>query len=377
VTREEPVRSPGTLEAWLSTHGGTAAVVLVVLGFLVRMLAARRSFVIADELLHADVAGAGSLGEVYRASLEHAHPPLFFLLLHFWKGIVGVGWQLCWLSVAFATLFLWAGYRWTRALLGPATALAALALFALLPQLVLLTAEVRGYSLMLLLSAAALAAIERGIAAASPRWLIAAAALAGLALLTHYAAARLVTVIFVYGSVRLLSARVPVRLGAAWVGSQAALGALFLFLFARQVSRLRGGSLESHAQADWLKASYFRPGEESAATFVVRQTRAFFDFLMMSSWAGIAAFLLVALAIGWLALRKSPAAVLLSLPFLLAAAGGLLRVYPYGGSRHSIDLALYACAAIALVLTRVARERLWTGLLLAAALLPAALAVGW
>jgi uncharacterized membrane protein len=378
VKREGAGRFAGPVDAWLGAHRGAAALVLIVLGFLVRMMAARRSFVIADEMFYANLAGSESLGEVFRASLaQDVHPPLFVLLLHLWMGIVGIGWQLCWLPVAFATLFLWASYRWVHALFGAAAALAALALLALLPQLVLLTAEVRGYAMLLCFAAAALAALERGLAEKSVRWLGIASALGGLALLTHYGAARLVATMFVYGTIRLLAARAPVRLAVGWVVSQAALGALFLVLFLHQLSRVRGGSHEQYAQAEWLKASYFRPQLESAWTFVTRQTAAFFEWFLMSRWAGLLAILLTLAGIVWLAAEKSPAALLLGLPFLLAAIGGLLRVYPYGGSRHSIDLALFASGAMALALSRLTGERLWVGAALGVALIPAALAVGW
>jgi hypothetical protein len=378
VTREDADRSASAGEDWLRAHGGAAALVLVVLGFLMRMMAARRSFVIADEMFYANLAGADSLGEVYKASLSRdVHPPLFVLVLHLWIAIVGTGWQLCWLPVSFATLFLWAAYRWVKALLGTATALSALALLALLPQLVLLTAEVRPYAMWLCFAAASLAALERGLREKSSRWVCISSAVAGLALSTHYGASRFVAAMAVYAAVRLFLSRGPARLAATWAVSQAAIGALFLFLFVQQLSRVRGGAHETHAQADWLKTSYFRPGEEGAVTFLVRQTAAVFDFIFMTRWAAVAALLLVPMGVGWLALRRSPAAILLGLPFLLAALGGLLRVYPYGGSRHSIDLAVFGCAAIAFALSRLTGERFWVGPALAAALIPAALAVGW
>ncbi|HEY7368677.1 MAG TPA: glycosyltransferase family 39 protein, partial [Thermoanaerobaculia bacterium] len=269
----------------------------------------------------------------------------------------GSGWALCLLPIAFGTLFLWAAWRWMDRLFGRGAGLLALALLALMPQLVLLTAELRGYSLLLCLAAASLAALERGLQESSPRWIAIAAALAALMMLTHYAAVRVVGAMFLYGALRIAAARGPSRVARAWGFGQALLGGMFLLQYRWQVSHLRGGTLEYEAQSDWLKASYFRPGEEGLLAFLARQTAAVFDFLFLTRGAAVPAFLLA--------------------PFLIAAAGGVLRIYPYSGSRHSIDLALFAAAAIAFALSRLSGPRLWPALLLAAALLPGALAVVW
>jgi uncharacterized membrane protein len=367
----------GRLDAWIDAHARRLVLLLVALGLLLRLAAGRHSFLIADELLHERIAGEPGLRAVVAASLEQAHPPLFFLLLHFWKGIVGSGWALCLLPIAFGTLFLWAAWRWMDRLFGRGAGLLALALLALMPQLVLLTAELRGYSLLLCLAAASLAALERGLDEASPRWIAIAALLAALMMETHYAAVRVVGAMFLYGALRIAAARGPSPVAWTWGIGQAVLGGLFLLQYRWQVSHLRGGTLEHEAQSDWLKASYFRPAEEGLLAFLGRQTAAVFDFLFLTRGAAVPAFLLALLGIAWLAARRSPAAVLLLAPFLIAAAGGVLRIYPYSGSRHSIDLALFAAAAIAFALSRLSGPRLWPVLFLAAALLPGALAVVW
>jgi hypothetical protein len=372
-----PARSVPSSERWLRSHADAAAILIVALGLATRLLAARRSFVIFDETLHFQLASPASVLGVYRASLTSAHPPLFVLLLHFWYGIVGSGWQLCLLPVAFGTAFLWAAYRWAGSVFGKAPALLMLGLLAFLPSLVLLSAELRGYAMMLWLIAAALAALERAFRKGSPRWFALFAALAALALLTHYAALRFTVAVFAYAAVRLRVERSPARLVGAYAASLAAVATVFLFLHARHVSALRGGPLEREAQADWLRASYFRTGEESAIRFLMRQTAALFQFLFSSPAAGIAAGLLVLGGVALLALRRQPSAILLGLPFAIAAAGGLLRLYPYGGSRHSVDLGLFACGAIGVALSRLASDRLWVAVALAAALMPAGFAVGW
>lgn len=368
---------PATRPNGVSLRADHVALLFVALGLAARLLAARRSFVLADEELHVWLASPESLGEVYRRSVTHAHPPLFVVLLHFWQRVTGAGWQLCLLPVAFGTALLWVAYRWARSLFGTVPSLAALALSAFLPQFVLLSAELRGYSLALCLVACALAALERGFRENSSGWVALSAGAMALALCTHYLAFRAAIAVLVYGAVRLLASRPPRLLVRAWAGSQAAVAAVLLFLYASHVSVLRGAGLEREAQTSWLAASYFRPGEESALRFLLRQTGALFHFLFSTPAAAVAAGGLFLVGVALCAVRRLPSAILLALPFAIAAAGGLLRLYPYGGSRHSIDLALFACAAMAVALSRFAGDRFWVAIALAAVLAPAGFAVGW
>lgn len=348
-----------------------AALVLVTLGLAARLLVARRSFVLSDETLHLYLASPESLLEVYQWSLTNAHPPLFFILLGFWRRVVGVGWELCLLPAAFGAAFLWVAYLWARSLAGLASSLSTLALLAFLPQLVLLSAELRGYSLALLLVAGALVAFERGLRENAPGWVALSAVSMGLALGTHYLAVRSAAALFAYGAVRLLGRPSPRPVVRAWVASQAALAALFLFFYATHVSKLRGGGMERHAQSEWLRAAYLQ-AEDGPLAFALRQGASLFRFLFTSPAGALAALVLVLAGLAVAARERRPAALLLALPFVLAAAGGVLRLYPYGGTRHSIDLALYACAAIGIAVGRLTGDRLWVPLVLAGALAPAA-----
>jgi uncharacterized membrane protein len=372
-----PERFDGPGERWLLSHADAAALLLVTLGLAARLLAARAPFFGPDESLFLQIASAPDLPGAYRVSLGNAHPPLFPLLLHFWKPLAGSEWQLRLLSVAFGTAFLWAAFRWAGALFGKTSALVALALLAFLPSLVILSAQLRGYALMLWLMAAALTALERAFEEGSAWRLGLFTAFTGLSLLTHYSALWFTLSVFVYATVRAGSERSPRRFVLAWVTSQAAIAALCLFLYVTHVSSLRGGALEQEAQTLWLRAGYFHPGQESALRFLARQTVALFQFLFSTPVAGIVALGLLLGAIAWLAGRRRPSAILLLLPFLFSAAAGLLGRYPYGGTRHSIDLVPFACAGIGVALARLSAERPWVAIAVAAVLAPAGFVVGW
>src|SRR5277367_2328106 len=54
-------------------------------------------------------------------------------------------------------------------------------------------------------------------------------------------------------------------------------------------------------------------------------------------------------------------AVFLLLPFAFNCALGILDVYPYGGTRHSVFLAIFAISGFSLCLATITRERkLWS-----------------
>jgi uncharacterized membrane protein len=360
------------LERWLGRHDAAAAALLIALGAVARVRAARAPFLTPDEALHLQIARAGTAAQVYRASLDNAHPPLFVLLLRVWQTAVSSDWALRLLPVACGTLFLWAAHRWARRLFGEAAALWTLALVAFLPSLVLITSELRGYALLLFTIVAALAALERALAEDSRAWVAAFTGLAAAALLSHYAAFRFVIAALAYAALRLAALPRSGRRWAAWGESFLILAALAAGLAWTHVAHLRGGPLEAEARATWLQASYFDPERGGAAAFLVRQTLSFFEHVFSTPAAAVAAIVLYVGGVGGLAARRSPAAVLLGLPVVLAALGGLLAVYPYGGSRHSIDLAPFVVAGAAGALARLTGGRRWMALAAAAALAPAA-----
>ena len=363
-----------SLERRIAAHPDGVALLILALGLVARLRAARSPFVTPDELLHLRLAASPDLWATYRASLGNAHPPLFFLLLHGWRRVAETGWQLRLLPVACGTAFLWAAYRWAASTFGLASGLITLAFLSFLPSVVLVSSELRGYALLLLLIAAALCALERAFARKSPARLGLFTLLAALALLTHYVAIRFIAAAFAYAAARIAIDRPPRRFVAAWAAGQAALAALLAFLFASHLSHLRGSSLEREAQTTWLRESY-RSASEGPLRFLGRQTLALFQFLFSSPAAGAVALVLFLGGTAWLALRRRPSAILLGVPFVLAAAGGLLALYPYGATRHSADLTLFASAGTSVALARLSGERLWVAVAVAAVLVAAGFAV--
>src|ERR1700719_4417526 len=88
-----------------------AAIAVTLLGFLARLWTASGTFLNPDEALHFRLANQPSLALSYKASLTAAHPPLYILLLHFWR-VLGV--SELWLrlpSVLAGTVFCWIFYK--------------------------------------------------------------------------------------------------------------------------------------------------------------------------------------------------------------------------------------------------------------------------
>ncbi len=367
-----PAGAEARIERWLAARAGALAAALVALGAAARLRSASSPFLAPDEALHLKIASGAGVAEVYRQSLYNAHPPLFVLLLHFWKGVAHSDWTLRLLPVTLGSLFLWAAWAWTKRLLGESAGLLALAFLALLPSVVMVSAELRGYALLLCCVAAALACLEKALDEESPAGMLAFGALGILALSSHYAAFRFVAAAFVYSATRIAAGPRSGRLVAAWAGAFAALAAAAAFLAATHVSRLLGGPLESEVRSTWLAEDYYRRGDGHPFAFVGRQTISLFHYFFSSTLAGAIGLALFLAGVALLARMRRPSSGLLFLPVALGAAGGLLSVYPYGGTRHSIDLVLFVAAGAGVALSRLTGERRWVVVIVAAFLAPAA-----
>jgi Dolichyl-phosphate-mannose-protein mannosyltransferase len=349
-------------------HGDRAAVIAVAVVFVIRIVAARDRYLSADEALHVEAASAPSLVGVYENSRFLAHPPLFFLLLHFWLRAGSSEFFLRSLPALFGVGFLCLAHRWARLLLGRTAGLTALLLVAFSPALLPLAAEVRGYSLLLFLATAALAELEAALEARSPARMAGFSLLLFLAILTHFAALFLTMSLFAYALVRFWRDRPPRRVFLIWALFQAGAAALYLFLYFTQVAPIRGTEAVQTLTGP-LSASYFHHDRETASAFLVRQAAALSRYLFGPPIAAAVLALLAAAGVACLALRRRPSALLLALPGLLGAVCGLMALYPFGGTRHSAYLLPFAGAAVGAAISALSAGRPWA-LLSCIALLP-------
>lgn len=171
-----------TLPSWILrlALGG-----IVLTGIALRFTS--RSNLWLDEALSVNIASSDSLGDVFEGLRHDGHPPLYYVLLHYWMQVVGEGdMAIRALSGIFALASLPLAWVAGRRLAGGAGARWALILVALSPYWVRYATEARMYALVMLLVLAGYLLVNDALQRPSPLRLAGVAAVAGLLLLSHY-----------------------------------------------------------------------------------------------------------------------------------------------------------------------------------------------
>ena len=341
-----------------------AALIIVAAGFLLRLYLASGTFLNPDEALHFFIANRDSWSSAYHASLTMAHPPLLIFLLYWWRNLGTSEMLLRLPSVLLGAAFCWIFFCWLNKFFGAAVALNGLLFTALLAPMSLLSAEVRQYELLLFFGMSSAYLLEVAFEKNSPAFMLLSAASLYLAMLSHYSALLWVATLGIYGLMRLWNRKSSPGLLAAWLASQ--LGALALagFLYLTHVSKIKKTTMAEQAFDSWLYKSYFHAGHDNPVVFLLARTFSVFQFMLGQSVIGdIAALLFVAgVVLLWRGKIMLPAsgvgsrqlAVLLILPFIVNCAAAFCDAYPYGGTRHSVFLAVFGLAGISVCLVRIA-----------------------
>jgi 4-amino-4-deoxy-L-arabinose transferase-like glycosyltransferase len=359
------------IEQWLAARLNWIVLMSLLLGFALRLQSAAGTFLNPDEALHFVLVNQNTLGEAYRASLTNAHPPLFFVLLYFWRFIGSSEVMLRLPSVLASTAAAWMAFRWILMVLGRAAGFTSLLLLTFSPVLIALGAEVRNYSVLLLWMASSLYFLERGLREQKLSSVVYYSLFLYLAILTHYSALWFVIAAGIYALLRMPSTTRNMR--TAWALSQLGAAGIYAWLYIVHISKLHNSPIEAEAVTGWLRALYFRPGENPLA-FLQRQNLDLFQFLFGSRWGGDAALALFIAGVLWLLFKKQRDCAILAafllLPFILGMGASLLGLYPYGGTRHCVYLILFATAGVSFITATITRQRLLPVLLLAILILP-------
>jgi hypothetical protein len=371
-------------DQWFQSHANLAAVSLTLLGFLARLWSASGIFLNPDEALHFRLANQVSLALAYQASLTADHPPLFIVLLYFWRGL---GASELWLrlpSVVAGTVFCWMFYKWLSHAAGSLVGLIALLFVALLPPIVLLAAEVRQYALMLAFLASALYFLDEAFTKTSPGRMAAFSLCLYLAMLFHYSAFLFAAALGIYALLRIFTQRPPVSLVTAWAAGQLGGLALAVFLYRTHISKLERWTSELY-----LQRSYFDPARDNPVMFLVGHTFGIFQYFFGQLGVGdvmgvcfIGGVVILLLAKGSPEHRTSSRrlGIFLLLPFAIAGGASLAHLYPYGGTRQIAFLMIPGMTgvsvAIALLAAGATGKRWGRGLTLAALILLACITFG-
>jgi 4-amino-4-deoxy-L-arabinose transferase-like glycosyltransferase len=226
-------------------------------------------------------------------------------------------------------------------------ALAAAALVALSPTQVLLSQQVREYSLAALLAASLTLATQAFLDRPEPRQTLTLGAMTVVAVFTQYGLALLGAALATVTVIWLVRTRQPARVWARWALVQAAalasIAAIVQLGLARQLADGKGGVTRT---VRYLAGGYWDRNVESPLAFIVTRS----EYLSGYAFPG-AVFLLLLItgmlsAAGDRSARRGLAIVVASLTIAIGAA--LAHAYPFSGTRQNIYLTpmLYVMAAV-------------------------------
>ena len=352
---------------------------MLAAAFLLRLYLAHGTFLNPDEALHFFIANRDSWPSAYKASSTMAHPPLLIFLLYWWRDVGTSELVLRLPSVLLGTGFCWVFYLWLRKLFRGTAALIGLSFAALLAPMALLSSEIRQYELLLFFAMSSAYALELAFERHSAGWMAASALCLYLAMLSHYSSLLFVATLGIYGLIRLWQSTNSFALIVTWCFTQIGALALIIFLYVTHVSKIKHTTMAEQAFDSWLYKSYFHAGHDHWISFVFARTFSVFQFAFGQSVIGdLAALAFVTGAVllwrgqtsrGSAAPGPRMLAILLLLPFLLNCVAGLLDAYPYGGTRHSVFLAIFAFAGVSVFAAWLAGERVTRGLIVAMAII--------
>ncbi len=370
-------------------HVNLAAILVTLLGLLARLWTASGTFLNPDEALHFRLANQVSLALAYRAGLTASHPPLLTFLLHFWRAF---GTTELWLrlpSVIAGAAFCWMFYKWLAKAAGKLAGFVGLLFVTLLPPIVLLSAEIRQYSLLLAFLASALYFLDAAFAKNSAGRMAAFSLCLYLAMLSHYSALLFAAALGIYVLIRAFTERPPAVVLAAWAAGQLGALALATFLYKTHISNLGVGEsrtvLQGWMSEFYLRHSYFDPAHDNPLKFLLGHTFGVFQYFFGQLAVGDVMGLLFFVAIVMLLRRRGLSedrnslrrlGLFLLLPFAIAAAASFAHVYPFGGTRHVAFLVISGVAGVSVAIARLAAYRWTRGVAIAAFLIVVCVAFG-
>lgn len=373
---KQTARPLDPLEKWLQAHPDLAVVIVLSLGLLVRIRAASGIFLDPDEALHFFEANKNSLAAAYQASLIISHPPLLVLLLHYWRVFGTSEIVLRSPSIIAGTLLCWVAFKWLTVLFGRTVGWIGLIFVTFLPPAIALSTEVRQYALLLVFATSAAYLLERALAENSAKLMAVSLLCLYLAMLSHYSAFLFAAAIGGYVILRLATQRVNTRVVALWIAGQIGglgIAALLYVTHLRHLGERYGGAQATRGWMGgaYLHNSYFDSTHTNLLLFVLARTGGVFQYVFGQLVVGDLAYPLYIVGIVFLLRRKFASArlgvdprllgIFLLLPFALNCAAALAGRYPYGGTRHSSFLLIFAIAGVSVFLAKITEDRMGRG----------------
>ena len=334
-------------------HGSLLALGVLGLGVILRIEGFTEWWLNPDEGIYYAVLTRESFADFWAEASATAHPPLYFLLL---RGIAWFTTDFVWLrslalvsgSAAIYLFFLVGrelGGTGSRAWV--AGLLSGLAL-AISPRAIALSQVIRPYMLLIALLAGAFYLLLRYLRAPSTRLLVGYATCTLLAVLLHYSSVLGLGVLgcLVLADAARGGARRPKgrRLLAVHSIPGVALVALYFF----HLRDLMGGYMADSALQGWLSAHMIGgPGDAWLSAVG-------FHSMVAGGDQAASAALLTFFALGYAVWSRAWTPVIVAgSGLLLAVAGSVFQLYPFGATRHVSWLLVFVVPVVAWSIARV------------------------
>jgi len=349
-------------ESWLSSHVTLLAFFIVISGFFVYLYYASGYYLNPDEASHFVFANQETLLDAYLASHSTSHPPLMIMILHLFLGIGKSVFMLRLLSALFCAAAAWLAFKWIKDTYGSVEAITGLVLLTFSPAMVSAASEVRQYAMLLFFICGALYSMQRFLKEKSLRWGLVYTGFLYGAIVTHYSAILITLTLAIYVTILLFRNNYGRRFNFFWVISQAGVIVLYLLLYVTHIKWMLNSGFARDQIQGYLKSMYFFAGTETIISFVSRNTVDFFAYITGVKLVGYLAMFCFLAGIVYIICKsindtryreKQYDSFLLIFPFIIAIPAALLKVMPFGGSRHSTYLLPFAITLIALCVVRV------------------------
>ena len=328
-----------------------------------------------DEALHAIWSFGGSRGDwsqTWLYALTDTHPPLLTLITHVVAMFSRTEFALRMVPVLAGSLFPLLLFVWLRRVAGTNAGMAAMFLLTMAPHMISISAQLRTYTLACLFLAASLVALEHAIDSGRVETMWVFDFLLTACIWADYSSMWFVAAGGVYALLRLRGS--STRMKITWAAGQAMALGTYGVLFVVHMRSLIGTGVRSSAVASWLQNEF--PNQRTWLSFPFTNTFQHFDYLMGSRRLAVVAVALFAAAvtllwIGRIGPRRENGralALLVTIPFLLLMAAAYAKLFPYGGTRHTMLIGVFIAIGIALLVgswrSGAATVALWGALLL-------------
>jgi 4-amino-4-deoxy-L-arabinose transferase-like glycosyltransferase len=209
----------------------TFLLLLIAAAAFIRVYNANSFYYSADEAMHTGIAGASSLGEVLAFSRFEIHPPLLYILCHYWMMISSDPAFVRGLPLLFGLLTIPLYYGIGRLLGDELTGLACAGLIAFSHGCIIQSYVVRQYMIFVFFISLAFYCYLRWRTQRSQTTLIGYGLFAALACLTHFSAIFDVACIAGFETARMLRRKAPGATLGSWMLVNAITGLAALYVY--------------------------------------------------------------------------------------------------------------------------------------------------